>query len=60
MASTNVQRVTPTVDLVYSRDDGGWYFQRYLVGREATSQRTYPTREAAMWEWDAGKVEWNG
>lgn len=54
-----VQRVVADVDLIYSPDDAGWYFQQYLPGDDSkVSTRTYPTREAAMWEWDAGTVEW--
>lgn len=37
-------------DVVYSPDEGGWFWHHYYLGTDKTrvSQRLYPTRELAI------------
>lgn len=60
----HVERIgrTPTtaIEVVHSPDDGGYYlgntdFQR---GRQRVSIGVWPTSQAAVADFNAGKVEW--
>ena len=44
-------------DLVYSPDDNGYYFHRFLGGKDFVSP-TYKNRAEAMREWFDGAISW--
>lgn len=50
-----VEAVSATIDLVYSPDDDGWYFQRYPLGE--TSQ-LFVDRFQAMDAYLNDELEW--
>jgi hypothetical protein len=45
-------------DLVYSPDDGGYYFQRW--SDDATSDRIFDSQETAIAAMKAGRIAWGG
>lgn len=56
MPDTDYTRhVSRDIDVIYSPDDGGWYFHHY--GWHKTSQ-LFPTRTAALLALDDGTVAW--
>lgn len=54
-ATIENQMVSKSVNLVYSPDDGGWYFHNY--DNDAVSI-TYPTESDARMAWANHAVNW--
>lgn len=52
-----IQRMSDKVDLHYSPDDKGWYFQEYNATCDRTSQ-LFRTEEAAKKAWRENAVKW--
>lgn len=59
-SETAIDRITLSregYDIVYSRDDGGWYVQRFPDG--VTSQSMYLQRQDAITALRDGHVRWD-
>ncbi len=53
-----IERVNLSTDLVYSPDDGGYYFQRYVGGGMTEVSEVYADRTLALLAWTQGTVTW--
>lgn len=53
-----VRHVGDYMDLIYSPDDGGWYFQKYLPGKGSQVSGIFDTSELAMEAYFNGPIEW--
>lgn len=53
--TSGVEIIDKDLDLLYSPDDDGWYFQ--LVDSFSTSV-VYESREAAMRAYEEDEIEW--
>ena len=49
--------IDKNTDLVYSPDDSGWYYQRFLGGKDFVSP-IYKNRAEAVREWRDGAISW--
>jgi len=62
MSEEKIVSVDPfdCVDLVYSPDDGGYYFHEYhaIEHKSRTSKKVYVTKSEAMKEYRANNIEW--
>lgn len=52
----NTTKVSADVDLIYSTDDGGYYFHRW--SDHAVSTQTYKDTETALKDYDDERIEW--
>ena len=52
------QVMSEKVDLHYSPDDNGWYFQEYNGSWDRISQ-VYPTKGRALEAWHSNKINWD-
>lgn len=55
MSDPDITAVSKGIDLIYSTDDDGWYFQRYPLGE--TSQ-LFVDRRQAMDAYKNDQLEW--
>ncbi len=58
-----IETISKNLDLVYSPDDGGWYFQRYFpkVGNQCSydeESEIYKTKEIAMLAFRNNWIVW--
>lgn len=51
------QIMNEKVDLHYSPDDNGWYFQEYNGSWDRISQ-VYPTKAQALTAWYSNTIKW--
>jgi hypothetical protein len=56
MAINNAIKVSVDVDLIYSADDGGYYFHRW--SDNSVSTQTYSDTETALKDYDDERIEW--
>ena len=55
---TEIRAVADHLDLIYSPDDGGWYFQKYLPHGESQVSGIFDTSELAMEAYWDGRIDW--
>lgn len=54
---SGVFKISDDVDLCFSPDDDGWYFQRHRKREDGFSE-FYNSRHEAMEKWETGRVKW--
>ena len=53
----DIDPVSTSLDLCYSRDDGGWYFQDYA--HDQRTSRVYPPKAEAVAAYRTDTIEWD-
>lgn len=59
--SETTHTISGMMTLVYSPDDGGFYWEEFSLKLEKTrtSKKIYPTREAAKFALGVGRMRWD-
>jgi len=52
------QVMSAKVDLHYSPDDKGWYFQEYDAKFSDRISQVFPTKTQALQAWHENKISW--